>query len=285
MSRLLPRAESTPAAASSASAMSSDEQPPPEATVATAPDNEQMPALEAAAAAAPAAPAAAEASATATAAAAGASSETTAQPMDTSAAAAAAAAEEASRKRRSRWAPAPAAGADTAQNAATTTADGSSQPAKKSRWASKPAAPVDPVASVLAQISPEQLEAFKIQLRIDQITRAILNPQQALAEKDATGRPRSPSPEPTYDPNTGQRLNTRPARMVKQLERERQELIESLQRANPTYKPPQGYRKQKYERRLLIPVKEYPEYNFIGMISQWQRDICVCAICLIPHGF
>jgi splicing factor 1 len=198
--------------------------------------------------------------------------------------AAAVAAEEASRKRRSRWAPAapapPAAGEAAAPGAGDGSAadlDENGQPRKRSRWskapaAAGPAAAADPAASVLSLLTPEQIEAFKVQLRVDELTRMLQNPAEAMRADDlareASGRrSRTPSPEPLYDSN-GQRTNTRPIRFAVKLEKERQTLVETLQRLNPGYKPPVGFRKIRYERRLLIPIKEYPDYNFIGQSSQ-----------------
>lgn len=195
--------------------------------------------------------------------------------------------EDGSRKRRSRWGSTPAAAASsdasasTANPAAASSEDGADRNSKRSRWSQPAATPTDANATsggaaplkVLETLTPEQLEQFKIQLRIDEITRALLNPSEALREKElrdeAHGvggvRARSPSPEPLYDSN-GQRMNTRPQRYAKSLEKERQELVETLQKSNPNYRPPAGFKKIRYERRLMIPIKEYPDYNFIGMI-------------------
>lgn len=45
-----------------------------------------------------------------------------------------------------------------------------------------------------------------------------------------------------------------------------QEIIERLVKLNPSYRPPSDYVRQKPSRKLYIPVKEYPTYNFIGLI-------------------
>ncbi|CAD6261157.1 unnamed protein product [Miscanthus lutarioriparius] len=76
---------------------------------------------------------------------------------------------------------------------------------------------------------------------------------------------RSPSPEPIYD-NLGIRINTREYRARERLNRERQEIISQLIRRNPTFKPPSDYRPPKLQKKLYIPMKEYPGYNFIGLI-------------------
>ncbi|KAK1259380.1 KH domain-containing protein [Acorus gramineus] len=76
---------------------------------------------------------------------------------------------------------------------------------------------------------------------------------------------RSPSPEPVYD-NMGIRINTREYRARECLNRERQEIISQLIKKNPAFKPPADYRPPKLNKKLYIPMKEYPGYNFIGLI-------------------
>lgn len=48
--------------------------------------------------------------------------------------------------------------------------------------------------------------------------------------------------------------------------RERQEIITQLIKKNPAFKPPADYKPPKLYKKLYIPVKEYPGYNFIGLI-------------------
>ena len=76
---------------------------------------------------------------------------------------------------------------------------------------------------------------------------------------------RSPSPPPRYDSN-GKRTNTREMRMREILTKERNSLIERLLKINPNYQPPADYVRQKPMRKMYIPVKEYPNYNFIGLV-------------------
>lgn len=76
---------------------------------------------------------------------------------------------------------------------------------------------------------------------------------------------RSPSPQPIYDRN-GIRLNTREVREKEKLTDERSFLIEELLKADVTFRPPPDYRPKKKERKIFIPQKDYPGYNFIGLI-------------------
>ena len=47
---------------------------------------------------------------------------------------------------------------------------------------------------------------------------------------------------------------------------ERSALIEELLKLDATYRPPNDYRPAKKHRKIFIPQKEYPGYNFIGLI-------------------
>ncbi|EIE23451.1 hypothetical protein COCSUDRAFT_15358 [Coccomyxa subellipsoidea C-169] len=51
----------------------------------------------------------------------------------------------------------------------------------------------------------------------------------------------------------------------KLLER-RSTLIEELIKTDHTYRPPADYRPAKKHRKVFIPQKDYPGYNFIGLI-------------------
>ena len=50
------------------------------------------------------------------------------------------------------------------------------------------------------------------------------------------------------------------------LELERREAIGEILKLNPSYKAPPDYKPLLKEARVPIPVKEYPGYNFIGLI-------------------
>merc|ERR1711939_154614 len=77
---------------------------------------------------------------------------------------------------------------------------------------------------------------------------------------------RSPSPPPQYD-NFGRRVNTREYRYRKRLEDERHKLIEKAMKVIPNYHPPQDYRRPtKTQEKVYVPVNDYPEINFIGLL-------------------
>jgi splicing factor 1 len=76
---------------------------------------------------------------------------------------------------------------------------------------------------------------------------------------------RSPSPPPIYD-RFGIRQNTREVRYKERMLDRRADLIEELIKVDPKYQPPSDYRPRKRHRKIMIPYKEYPGYNFIGTL-------------------
>ncbi|KAH7683172.1 splicing factor 1 protein [Dioscorea alata] len=160
------------------------------------------------------------------------------------------------RRRRSRWDPQP----DSEQNA-----DGSGSGARKrkSRWADEEPKPVvqlpDFMKDFTADLDPE---VQVLNARLLEINRLF---QSGMALDDRPEGARSPSPEPIYD-NMGIRINTREYRARERLTRERQEIISQLIKRNPAFRPPADYRPPKLQKKLYIPMKEYPGYNFIGLI-------------------
>lgn len=77
---------------------------------------------------------------------------------------------------------------------------------------------------------------------------------------------RSPSPPPVYDPETGQRANTREQRVRDHLDYERRECMGEACRINPEQRVPTSFKPANKEVKLFIPIKENPGYNFIGLI-------------------
>lgn len=76
---------------------------------------------------------------------------------------------------------------------------------------------------------------------------------------------RSPSPEPIYD-DLGLRINTREKGLRQKLVQKRQNIISKLIESNPSFSPPPDYKPPKLFKKLYIPVKEFPDYNFVGLI-------------------
>ncbi|KAK4385005.1 Splicing factor-like protein 1 [Sesamum angolense] len=76
---------------------------------------------------------------------------------------------------------------------------------------------------------------------------------------------RSPSPEPVYN-NLGMRTNTRDVRVRKKLMNERSCILPKLAKTNLTFESPAKPKTTKFVKKLFVPKKEYPKYNFIGLI-------------------
>jgi len=134
---------------------------------------------------------------------------------------------------------------------------------RKSRW-SEESAKDNKVLGLLglptaitAIMSPEQVEAYALQLRIEEITQ-----KMKINDVVPAHRERSKSPPPTYD-NMGRRTNTREVRYRKKLEDERHRLVERAMKLIPEFKPPSDYRRlTRTQEKIYIPVNDYPEINF-----------------------
>lgn len=169
------------------------------------------------------------------------------------------------RKRRSRWDPPPS------ESANNTTAEGGGGDSgtgtrkRKSRWADDEPKPTIQLPDFVKEFGGGIEFDPEIQVlnsRLLDISRLL---QSGMALDDRPEGQRSPSPEPVYD-NMGIRINTREYRARERLNRERQEIISQIIKKNPAFKPPADYRPPKLQKKLFIPMKDYPGYNFIGLI-------------------
>ncbi|KAI0999431.1 Branchpoint-bridging protein [Podosphaera aphanis] len=136
---------------------------------------------------------------------------------------------------------------------------------KRNRWAdatdNKAAGLMGLPTAIMANMTSEQLEAYTLHLRIEEISQKLRIDDVVPADGD-----RSPSPPPQYD-NFGRRVNTREFRYRKRLEDERHKLIEKAMKVIPNYHPPQDYRRPtKTQEKVYVPVNDYPEINFIGLL-------------------
>ncbi|KAG2571607.1 splicing factor-like protein 1 [Panicum virgatum] len=134
---------------------------------------------------------------------------------------------------------------------------------RRTRWAEEESRPAIALPDFLKDFAAEMdPEVHALNARLLEISRLL---QSGLPLDDRPEGARSPSPEPVYD-NLGVRINTREYRARERLNRERQEIISQLIRRNPAFKPPSDYRPPRLQKKLYIPMKEYPGYNFIGLI-------------------
>jgi len=127
--------------------------------------------------------------------------------------------------------------------------------------------------AIMANMTSEQLEAYTLHLRIEEISQKLRiddvvpadghrYARTAIANLHLLISSRSPSPPPQYD-NFGRRVNTREFRYRKRLEDERHKLIEKAMKVIPNYHPPQDYRRPtKTQEKVYVPVNDYPEINF-----------------------
>ncbi|KAG0134097.1 hypothetical protein HOY82DRAFT_638339 [Tuber indicum] len=134
----------------------------------------------------------------------------------------------------------------------------------KSRWGSesiKSTISVDNLpASIPVCMSLEDTEMYVRKVRIEEITQKLITNMIVPNDK------RSLSPDPIYD-TTGRRINVRETRYRERLEAERHDLVAKVSQMDPQYKPPSQYRRpvNKHE-KVYVPVDDYPEINFIGLL-------------------
>ncbi|CAO2827841.1 unnamed protein product [Amaranthus hypochondriacus] len=162
------------------------------------------------------------------------------------------------RKRRSRWDPPPSSEDNSGANG---DGNGTTGRKRKSRWADDEPKPLYQLPDFMGGIEFDP-EVQALNSRLLEISRKL---QSGLPLDDRPEGARSPSPEPVYD-NMGIRINTREYRAREKLNRERQEIISQIIKKNPAFKPPADYRPPKLHKKLYIPQKEFPGYNFIGLI-------------------
>ena len=155
--------------------------------------------------------------------------------------------------------------------------DGVKRRKKRNRWGdqadNKAAGLMGLPTMIQANMTSEQLEAYTLHLRIEEISQKLRINDVVPADGDryvwttqssisATNLVRSPSPPPQYD-NFGRRVNTREYRYRKRLEDERHKLVEKAMKVIPNYHPPSDYRRPtKTQEKVYVPVNDYPEINF-----------------------
>ncbi|OJJ51634.1 hypothetical protein ASPZODRAFT_441866 [Penicilliopsis zonata CBS 506.65] len=151
--------------------------------------------------------------------------------------------------------------------------DGIKKRKKRNRWGdaqeNKAAGLMGLPTMIMANFTNEQLEAYTLHLRIEEISQKLRINDVVPADGD-----RSPSPPPQYD-NFGRRVNTREFRYRKRLEDERHKLVEKAMKTIPNYHPPADYRRPtKTQEKVYVPVNDYPEINF-SMITNPLTPNCL----------
>ena len=180
------------------------------------------------------------------------------------------------KKRRNRWGAAPAVVTDSATTATDVTSiaaatssvegevDSDAKKSRRSRWSTADVTlvPTLPLIVPLSQEVVQQTMVLKVQL--EQIGQRLVTVAQDAA-RISLDPSRSPSPPPRYD-GSGKRSNTRDVRMKEELMEQRGKIIEELMKINPQFQPPSDFVRTKPFKRLMIPFREFPTYNFIGLI-------------------
>ncbi|KAI1203679.1 eukaryotic type KH-domain (KH-domain type I) [Nemania serpens] len=143
-----------------------------------------------------------------------------------------------------------------------------SQPKKGTRWGSDNVAwkLTGLTTAITAPMTSEQIEAYALHVRIEEITQKLRIDDVVSTDRHR----RSPSPEPQYDAS-GRRVNMRYQRHRQRLEDERHSLIRMAMNTIPGYRAPSGYVPRRgsggmIKEKVYVPVKEFPEINFIGQI-------------------
>ncbi|KAL2550394.1 splicing factor-like protein 1 [Forsythia ovata] len=160
------------------------------------------------------------------------------------------------RKRCSRWCP--------VQETETGQSDGTSK-RRKTRWDDSQLKTLgtfkqpDFMYSLEHEIDPKTI-SLKMQLM--EINSKL---QSSEIHDDRPAEERSPSPEPEYN-NLGIRINTREVRLRKKLITERQHIISKLAKNGLNFKTPAKLKPAKLVEKIYVPDKEYPDYNFVGLI-------------------
>lgn len=126
---------------------------------------------------------------------------------------------------------------------------------------------------VTGHLTQEQVTAYQQFFRVEEISHVLRqamkpgkNVLQVMPSCNIPNYPRSPSPPPQYDQN-GNRTNTREARVLALLEKERHALVELAVTTIKNYDPPVDYKKPaKTSEKLYIPIMDYPDINFVGLL-------------------
>ncbi|OMJ93203.1 hypothetical protein SteCoe_3903 [Stentor coeruleus] len=132
-----------------------------------------------------------------------------------------------------------------------------------SRWSVDRSFFPPPLTYIPDFLNPDQVELILRQFRIEDISRRLTANDLEIQDFEV----RSPSPEPIYDPKTGQRMNTREVRAREKLQKERNTCIEECLRIDPLYKAPADYKPPTATRKLYIPqYGEAPPQSYVSLI-------------------
>lgn len=162
------------------------------------------------------------------------------------------------KKRKSRW-------GDASEQAPSSTQNANNYPDPKRRFNNAPPPRTGLPLPGLNRLPPHQHQKVQqLQSRLRNINDRLNTVERDAARVDGLPRghrDRSPSPPPMYGAD-GKRQNTRAVRWRERLSGERQSILQQLLSLTGA----SGMIKTKKTVKVPIPVEEYPNYNFIGLI-------------------
>lgn len=137
---------------------------------------------------------------------------------------------------------------------------------RKTRWSDD--SPLKMPGPVPSPAFVKKLLEADLDPEVQELQRNFLKINQRILEVEANGDTsmgrNSPS-SPVYD-DFGIKIDSGDANFHEKLIQVRQNIIARLIKKNPTFKPPSDKNPQKLHKRLYIPVRQFPAYNFIGLI-------------------
>jgi splicing factor 1 len=129
---------------------------------------------------------------------------------------------------------------------------------RKRRWGARAINAAVALLPPSASLAQEALFVFRVRIEELQMKMQLVPHEAARISSDPN---RPPSPTPEYD-STGKRTNSREQRMMRILTEQRDRTLEKLVDLNPSLASPGP----KFMRKLYIPWRDYPNYNFIGLV-------------------
>ena len=129
---------------------------------------------------------------------------------------------------------------------------------KKAKWSSeedKVFTPA-PVTSIPKNIDINTFENLLRKNKLAEIEKKISTGNYIDEETDNDKDLRTPSPEPVYDPRSGQRMNTREQRNKEKFIKQKNLIIAELIQFDEDYVPPRGYKPPKLTHKIYIMNNE-----------------------------
>lgn len=117
--------------------------------------------------------------------------------------------------------------------------------------------------NIMGKVSASELDNYAIHVRLEEIARKLRTGDVVPPDGQ-----RSPSPPPKFDAY-GRRTNTRDLRYREKLEDERKVLVDRAMKNDPNFRPPADLQLRRNGRpmeKVYIPVHEFPEINFFGLL-------------------